>query len=205
MIYKKRILFYITCATLFSGCGENFSAGVTKGGSGNGKPNEPEIGIVVERIPLNENYNIWLSKPQVDYCQGVKRTLQFLNPLTLETVDENQLLDVMPTDKIDHQLILQVRWENQSDQAKTIIQPSCDDLVELKELGDDLPMRSMNCDVEKITTLNKHDIYISEHVYKFEHTSKGVLKHSKNTQFLPLEGAGLDCNSLNIRYTINNK
>lgn len=205
MIYKKRILFYITCVTLLSGCGENFSAGVIKGGSGNGKPKEPEIGIVINKIPLNEHYNIWLSKPQIDYCQGVKRTLQFLNPLTLETVDEDQLIEVMPTDEVNNQIILQVHWENQSDQSKTIIHPSCEYLVEFEETGDDLPMRSMSCDVEKITILNQHDIYISEHEYKLDHTSNGMLKHSNSIQFLPLEGAGPDCDNLNIGYTINNK
>lgn len=205
MIYKKRILFYITCAILFPGCGEDFSAGVIKGGSGSGKPNKPEIGKVLEKIPLDKNYNIWLSEPQIDSCQGVKRTLQFLNPLTLETVDEDQLLKIIPTDELDNQIILQVRWENQSNQSKTIINSSCDYLVELKQLGDNLKMRSMSCDIEKITILNQYDIYISEHVYKFEHTSNGMLKHSNSIKFLPLEGVGLDCDSLNIRYAINNE
>ncbi|TCB50071.1 hypothetical protein E0H80_09560 [Acinetobacter sp. ANC 4779] len=205
MMYKKRILFSVVCTTLFSGCGENFSVGATKGGSGTGKPNEHDINIVIEKVPLHQDYTIWLSKPKIDYCQGIKRTLQFLNPLSLETVENDQLLEVSPTDEIESQVILQLRWENQSDYPKTVFQPSCDDVIELAELGEELPIKNMSCDVEKITVLEKNDIYISDYVYKFTKTSNGMLKHSKYTQFLPLQGSGLDCGKLQINYEIKNK
>lgn len=203
MTFKKRILLPIACTILLVGCGEDFTAGVVKGGSGNGKPNS-EIDIVVQKVPLNESYSVWLSKPQTDYCQGIKRTLQFLNPITFDVINEDQLLEISPFDEIENQLILQVHWENKSNQPKKILHPSCNYLIELAELGAEAPMRVMSCDVDEIAALNVNDVYIHQQMYKFDSTSRGELKHSISTQFLPREPSELDCEKLNITYEIQN-
>ena len=70
-------------------------------------------------------------------------------------MEENQSLEVTPSDEVVNQLVLQVRWENQSKQPKTILHPSCHFLVELQELGDKVPVKALNCDLEEITTLEK--------------------------------------------------
>ena len=204
MIHKKRILLPIVCATLLAGCGEEFSAGVVKGGTGTGGKPPSGVDIVVERVPLKDSYSILLSKPKTDDCQGVKRTLQFLDPTTLEVMEENQSLEVTPSDEVVNQLVLQVRWENQSEQPKTILHPSCNYLIELAELGAEAPMRVMSCDVDEIAALNVNDVYIHQQMYQFDYTSKGVLKHSMSTQFLPLEASGQDCGNLSIPYEIQN-
>ena len=204
MIHKKRILLPIVCATLLAGCGEEFSAGVVKGGTGTGGKPPSGVDIVVERVPLKDSYSILLSKPKTDDCQGVKRTLQFLDPITLDVIEENQSLEVTPSDEVVNQLVLQVRWENQSEQPKTILHPSCHFLVELQELGDKVPVKALNCDLEEITTLEKNKVYVHQQMYQFDYTSKGVLKHSMSTQFLPLEASGQDCENLSIPYEIQN-
>lgn len=204
MIRKKRILLPIVCAILLAGCGEEFSAGVVKGGTGTGGKPPSGVDIVVERVPLKDSYSIWLSKPKTDDCQGVKRTLQFLDPTTLEVIEENQSLEITPSDEVVNQLVLQVRWENQSEQPKTILHPSCNYLIELAELGAEAPMRVMSCDVDEIAALNVNDVYIHQQMYQFDYTSKGVLKHSMSTQFLPLEASGQDCENLSIPYEIQN-
>ena len=191
----------IVCATLLAGCGEEFSAGVVKGGTGTGGKPPSGVDIVVERVTLKDSYSIWLSKPKTDYCQGV---LQFLDPITLDVIEENQSFEVTPSDEVVNQLILQVRWENQSEQPKTILHPSCHFLVELKELGDNVPVKALNCDLEEITTLEKSKVYVHQQMYQFDHTSKGLLKHSMSTQFLPLEASGQDCEDLSIPYEIQN-
>lgn len=204
MTYRKGILLTLACIALLYGCDENFTAGVIKAGSGNGKPKGSETGIVSEITPLNENYNVLLSAPKSDYCHGIKRTFQFLNPFTLDRVEKDQLFTINSRSGIDNQLILRVMLENKSDQSKTIFHPSCNHQVELKELEKEIMVNNTRCDIEKIASLAKNDIYIQDLTYSFTHTSNGLLKHSKNTEFLPREQNGLDCNELTINYKIQN-
>ena len=203
MTLKNRFLFYFTCLVLLSGCGEELSTGVTKGGTGNGGDGKPIN--VVNGQKLNDHYQIWLSKPVGDYCHGVKRTLSFIHPLNSEIVAEDQLIKIGPKDEIDQQIILQVRWENQSDQPKTVVRSACSDLVNIDEFWPDSFTLDARCDV-KTVTLNKNDVYIAEeYPFNFKYTATGILSHNKKVQFLPEETNILGCNMLEIQYVLQNE
>lgn len=188
---------------LLSGCGEELTTGVTKGGTGNGGDGKPIN--VVDGQKLNEGYEIWLSKPISDYCHGVKRTLSFIDPINSELIQEDELITIDLTDQIDHQIIAQVRWENQSDQPKTVVRSACEDLLSIDELWPDSFKADLRCDVETVT-LNKNDVYISEeYQFNFRYSTTAVLSHNKTVQFLPKEGNMSGCDTLEIQYTLQNK
>lgn len=203
MTHKNRFLFYFTCMAFLSGCGEELSTGVTKGGTGNGGDGKPIN--VVNGQKLNDHYQIWLSKPVSDYCHGVKRTLSFIHPLNSEIVAEDQLIKIGPKDELDQQIILQVRWENQSDQPKTVVRSACSDLVNIDEFWRNASMPDARCDV-KTVTLNKNDVYIAEeYSFNFKYTATGILSHNKKVQFLPEETNIPGCNMLEIQYVLQNE
>lgn len=203
MIYK--FLLYPVCICFLFGCGENYSAGVIQGGSGNGKPTTPKNGREGDPEPLAHYYIIKLSEPKIDYCQGIKRTLQFLNPLNNEIVEKEQLLEISSQDEIDNQILVQIIWENQSEQMKTVFKPSCDTLVTIKGLENaETTNRIPQCDIEKVTTLGTNTLHITNQVFKFDYTFKGNITHSNNVEFLPTEGKSSSCNSLEINFDITN-
>ena len=202
MTHKNKFLFYFTCMVLLSGCGEELTTGVTKGGTGNGGEGEPIIGRSGE--PLNKRYEIWLPKPVSDYCHGVKRTLSFIHPVSSELIQEDQLIKIDPADPIDNQIIAQVRWENQSDQPKTVLRSACNDLLDIVERPGSFKA-DLRCDVETVT-LNKNDVYISEeYQYNFIVSTQAVLRHNETVQFLPEENNMLGCDVLEIPFALQNE
>ena len=211
MIYKKNFIIYLFLGLLLSGCGEDFLAGVTKGGSGNGgplNPGNPGFEDVINPTPLKSYYNIILSKPQTDYCQGVKRTLYFLNPLDQKIVEKNQTVEISPQSKIDHQIHLQARLENQTDQTKYIFKPSCDGLfdIHLIELDkDELTSQMLACDMEEIIALEKNKIYILNQTYKFNSNIKGSVALNPSIETLPFEQPQQSCTGLNLDFEIIDK
>lgn len=205
MTHKNGFLFYFTCLILLPGCGEDLiTGGVTKGGTGNGG-NDGRPTIVVEGEPVKDTYNIWLSKPASDYCHGVKRTLNFIDPLSSELIQENKTILMRREDNIQYPIILQVNWENTSGQTKTIFRSPCVDLVFFDELKQDSFKIQDRCDVEAIT-LNKNDIFVSKE-YKFDalYTGNKMLTHSNEIQFFPVQNYEVDCNSLSIEYSVQNQ
>ena len=203
MTHKNRFLFYFTCMVLLSGCGEELTTGVTKGGTGNGGEGKPIN--VVDGQKLNERYEIWLSKPVSAHCQGVKRTLSFIHPINSELIQEDQWIKIESKDELDQQIIAQVRWKNQSDQPKTIIRSSCEDLVSIDELSPDSFKPNVRCDV-KTVTLNKNDVYIAEeYPFNFKYSTKAVLSHNETVQFLPEESNMLGCDALEIPFALQNE
>lgn len=204
MIYK--FLFYPICIYFLFGCGENYSAGVIQGGSGNGRPVKPENGKVVYPEPLNGYYTIKLSEPKTDLCHGVKRTIQFLNPLNSEIIEKEELLEISPQVKFNNQILVQVVWENRSDQIKTVFKSSCDGPIRIKDLGKTKTTdRIPKCDLERITTLPINTLHIINQEYKFESTFKGELEHSDTVEFLPIESEKFSCDRLEINFYIKNK
>lgn len=190
--------------TLLSGCGEELTTGVTKGGTGNGG-DDGKPTIVVNGEPVKDTYNLWLSKPASDYCHGVKRTLSFIDPLNSEIIQENKTISMKIEDNIQYPIILQVRWENKSDQTKTIFRSSCIDLVFFDELKQDSFKMQARCDVETVT-LNKNDIFISkEYKYDARYTGNKILTHNNEIQFSPIQDHEVDCDPLNIQYSIQNE
>lgn len=205
MTHKNRFLLYLTCLILLPGCGEDLiTGGVTKGGTGNGG-NDGRPTIVVEGEPVKDTYNIWLSKPVSDYCHGVKRTLSFIDPLSSELIQKNKTISMKSEDNIQYPIILQVNWENTSDQTKTIFRSPCIDLVFFDELKQDSFKIPDRCDVEAIT-LNKNDIFVSKE-YKFDalYTGNKMLTHSNDIQFFPIQNHEVDCDSLSIEYSVQNQ
>lgn len=204
MTHKNRFLFYLTCITLLSGCGEDFTTGVTKGGTGNGV-DDGRPTIVTDGDPVKDTYSIWLSKPESDYCHGLKRTLSFTDPLNSELIQENKTISMKIEDNIEYPIVLQVRWENKSDQTKTIFRSSCADLVFFDELKKDPFKLQARCDVETVT-LNKNDIFISkEYKYDARYTGNKILTHTNEIQFSPIQDHEVDCDPLNIQYSIQNE
>lgn len=203
MTHKNRFLFYFTCMVLLSGCGEELTTGVTKGGTGNGGDGDPLINVGNGEL-LNKRYEIWLSKPVSDYCHGIKRTLSFIHPVNSELIQKDQLITIDPADPIDNQIIAQVRWENQSDQPKTMLRSACNDLLGLDEWSGSFKA-DMRCDAETVT-LNKNDVYISEeYQYNFLFSTQAVLSHNKAVQFLPEESNMLGCDALEIPFALQNE
>ena len=209
MIYKKEFYILLLSMLFLTACTEEYLAGVTKGGTGNGD-NKPKNAVNGER--LNNEYYIWLSKPETDYCSGVKRTLSFLHPITHEVIERDQLVHIQSDEIIEHELIGQLIWENATDEAKKITGADCELYLMLEEEwldsnqgGWGISTYNRRCSVPN-NVLNQHTVYVSneDYRYKLHHSSVGQISHFPTVKFEPMPIDQPQCPALSISYSIQN-
>lgn len=210
MIYKKEFYILLISLLFLTGCGEEFLAGVTKGGTGDGA-NKPKNAVNGEL--LNHDYYIWLSQPKTDYCSGVKRTLSFMHPITHELIERDQLVHIQTDKQIEHELIGHLMWENATDEAKIITGADCQLFLILEEewLGSaqgGFGVNSMNrrCSIRN-NILNPHTVYVAseDYRYKLHHSSVGQISQFPSIQFEPMPFDQPQCPALSISYSIQNR
>lgn len=212
MINSHKIMIYGFFAFLLQGCNEDFNVGVSKGGSGNGKPSN-EFENVEFGAPVNQNYKLWLSQPVSDVCNGVKRTLQFIHPISHELIEENQTIDLTKKIPFESQIKAQVVWKNISNQPKTIIR-SCDEVLFVDEernstsstnLVPNLTLNDTRCDVTSSPINPGQTIINTGFEYTFVNTLAGALVHHPRVEFTPQDTDLMGCKALDIPFYIYNK
>ena len=204
-------MIYSLFAFLLQGCDEDFNVGVSKGGSGNGKPSN-EFENVEFGVPVNQNYKLWLSQPVSDVCNGVKRTLQFIHPISHELIEENQTIDLTKRIPPASQIKAQVVWQNISNQTKIVIR-SCNDIAFVDEernstdsnnLLPNLTLNDQRCDVTTVTLSPGQTIINTGFEYTYVNTLAGALVHHPRVEFTPQDTDLTGCKELVSPFYIYN-
>lgn len=195
---------YVMTGMLLLGCGEDFSVGVSKGGTGNGKPKDQPIEYVGNEV-LARNYFLQLSAPVADECQGLNRGLKFIQPLDQSEINQDTALSINTDNMPDSQIVAQLVWHNSSNQIIDVFAPVCYEPFILRTDEHQFYPQDARCDTHLKVSLAPNEVYISHFNYNFRQTVQGQLSESSDVIFSTKVPSGEKCKHLSLKFKIYNQ
>lgn len=214
MKVNTTIIVCCSISVTLLGCNEDFVSGVTKGGSGNGRPTLPDHNHdrpslpdhkdgrgdpKKDRFQEQEHYELTLNPSITDQCGLISRKISFLDRLD-QDIKRTAVYIFNQNEIADHRLHIRMEYENHATQ-----------MASLKYLDCDVPLSLLRSDhseqlfpKQHCTTFKSLDILPNQKVsfdlrYDLNAPIHGVLMPNESTE-IQINGISQSCNSLALAF-----